>query len=507
MGNEIYDSFEQAPEMYRLAKELDPTRPVIDSDGVSRKPRSTLDFGVWQFNESASCGYKDAKYRFDPASLPVVAHEMGYFVTLPDLRQIDLFRDGLRPYWLYDARDKAGKEGVEDAYAQWVDRSNRLQAACLKTNIEAARRSNLQGYHVWLFQDYPWCAEGVVDMFYRPKALRAEEFRRFNAPTVLLTAQDRRNYRFGEKAEFPLYVSRYEQEPTKGATLRWELFAKDECLTSGSQEGLTIPCGEFRQLVTISFDVPRRPRAEQLRLVVRLEDAQGIATNDWKIWCFPAERSASDRFVVVGSEWLQRQYVGWGLPHHEPDARGGGGASPTLLLVTDRWESRVLDHLAAGGRVLMLNPEPVFPTATTRYRPSGWDPSDPAGHVGTTFDPQHPALKSMPSEGWCDLQFHDLIQGGKAILLEQTRVAGEPIVRMIDVPQRLARKAYLFETKVGPGRLLVSGFNFSAAVPAGDPAATYYLDELIRYAVSDEFQPRGNVSIGDLQAKPESMAR
>ena len=39
MGNELYDSFEQAPEMYKLAKELDPTRPVIDSDGVSRKPR------------------------------------------------------------------------------------------------------------------------------------------------------------------------------------------------------------------------------------------------------------------------------------------------------------------------------------------------------------------------------------------------------------------------------------------------------------------------------------
>jgi hypothetical protein len=497
MGNEIYDSFEQAPEMYRLAKDLDPTRPVIDSDGVSRKPRPTLDFGVWQFNESASCGYKDAKYRFDPTPLPVVAHEMGYFVSLPDLRQIDLFRDGLKPYWLYDAKDKASKTGVETAYPQWVDCSNRLQAACLKTNIEAARRSNLQGYHVWLFQDYPWCAEGVVDMFYRPKAITAEQFRKFNAPTVLLTTPDRRNYRFGEKTEFPLYVSRYEQESTKGATLRWELFAKDERLVAGLQEGLAIPCGEVKLLATISFEVPRRSQAEQLRLVVRLEDAHGIATNDWKIWCFPAERFVSDRFVVAGSEWLQRQY---------PQSVGKAESLPsrTGLLVTDRWESSVLDHLAAGGCVLMLNPEPVFPTATTRYRPSGWDPSDPAGHVGTIFDPQHPALKSMSSEGWCDLEFYDLIQGGKAILLEQTRVTGEPIIRMIDVPQRLARKAYLFETKVGPGKLLVSGLNFSAAVPAGDPAAVYCLDELIRYAASDGFQPQSSIPPEDLRARPES---
>jgi GxxExxY protein len=484
MGNELYDSFELAPQMYRLAKELDPTRPVIDSDGVSRKPRPTLDLGVWQFNESASCGYKDSKYRFDPASQPVVAHEMGYFVTLPDLRQINLFQEGLRPYWLRDARDNARKAGVEDVYAQWVDRSNRLQAACLKTNIEAARRSNLQGYHVWLFQDYPWCAEGVVDMFYRPKAVTGEEFRKFNAPTVLLIAQDRRNYRFGEKAEFPLYVSRYEQEATQGATLRWELLGKDERLASGSQEGLAIPSGEVRQLTTISFEIPQRPRAEQLRLVVRLEDQHGTVTNDWKIWCFPAERLVSDKLTVAGSEWLHRQYP-------------GSTRSQPGLLVTDRWEPTVSDRLAAGGRVLLLNPEPLFPTAATRYRPSGWDPGDPAGHVGTIFDPQHPAMKSMPSEGWCDLQFYDLVQGGKAILLDQTRVTAEPIVRMIDTPQRLTRKALLFETSIGPGRLLVSGFNFSSAVPAGDPAAVYFLDELIRYSLGDEFQSRESVPPAD----------
>ena len=196
---------------------------------------------------------------------------------------------------------------------------------------------------------------------------------------------------------------------------------------------------------------------------------------------------------MAGSEWLQRQY---------PQA----ASSPVGLLVTDRWEPAVLDRLAAGGQVLMLSPGPVFPTATTRYRPSGWDPGDPAGHVGTVFDPHHPALKSMPSEGWCDLQFYDLVQGGQVILLDQTRVTGEPIVRMIDMPQRLMRKALLFETNVGPGRLLVSGFNFSAAVPAGDPAAVYFLDELIRYALGDRFRPRESIPPEDLHARLESKS-
>src|SRR5687768_10141378 len=83
MGNELYDSFDLAPEMYQLAKRLDPSRLVIDSDGCGfkHKDRTTLDFLVVQFGEGNSIGYQDGKYNF-PADInkPVIAHEMGYFV-------------------------------------------------------------------------------------------------------------------------------------------------------------------------------------------------------------------------------------------------------------------------------------------------------------------------------------------------------------------------------------------------------------------------------------------
>jgi beta-galactosidase len=81
------------------------------------------------------------------------------------------------------------------------------------------------------------------------------------------------------------------------------------------------------------------------------------------------------------------------------------------------------------------------------------------------------------------------------IRLDETPAVGEPLVRAIDLPQRRARNAYLFEARVGRGRLLVSGFNFADAVPAGDPAAVYFLDTLVAYALGDEFQPRGRVSL------------
>ena len=337
MGNEQYDSFDLAPEMYRIAKETDPTRPVIDSDGCGfkHKDRSTLDFLVVQFGEGGSIGFGDGKYGV-PADVrkPVVCHEMGYFVTLPDLSQIDLFKGGLRPYWLTSTRDLAAKRGVSVDYAKWLEASYQLQAVCLKTNIEAARRSRLGGMSVWLFQDYPNCAEGVVDMFWRPKGISAEKFRTFNAPTVLLLDAPRRAFRFGEIAELKVLVSRFEDAPTEKGVVQWDLKSGRDVLSSGRKEGLRVGEG-VQEILPLSLHIGTRPRAEKLTLAVELSDENGRTSNEWDLWAFPE-------------------------------------APPAAATVATALDAEMIDRLEKGGRVLLLEPGPVFPTEKTNYRLSSW---------------------------------------------------------------------------------------------------------------------------------------
>ena len=77
----------------------------------------------------------------------------------------------------------------------------------------------------------------------------------------------------------------------------------------------------------------------------------------------------------------------------------------------------------------------------------------------------------------------------------------ESIVRCLDVHTTLRNKSYLFEVKVGQGRLLVSSFNLQTK----DPAAEYLLDQLIRYAASPDFAPKATLPADFLRsagAKP-----
>jgi hypothetical protein len=175
---------------------------------------------------------------------------------------------------------------------------------------------------------------------------------------------------------------------------------------------------------------------------------------------------------------------------HVQERESGPVADGTRLLVTTRLDDGALGYLDAGGRVLLLEPEPAFTVEKTHFRLSSWDGGGPSG---TILDPKHPALRDMPTDNWCDLQFYSLIQNSKTVLLHPLPARIEPLVRCIDRPTRLANRAYLFEVLVGRGKLLVNGFNFAQAFASKDPGGIFLFDRLVRYALGPDFVPKASL--------------
>jgi hypothetical protein len=240
--------------------------------------------------------------------------------------------------------------------------------------------------------------------------------------------------------------------------------------------------------------MPQQARAGQLTLTATLVDANGKTENSWNLWVFPTEllAEASHKVRSSGFDALRRIYA-WAAeqtPNPTP--------ADTDLLVTTRLGPDTIGYLKAGGRVLLLDPEPAFAVEKTNFRLSSWDGGGPSG---TILDAQHPALRAMPSDGWCDLQFYPLIQGSKTVLLDPLPGKFRPLVRCIDRPTRLANRAYLFEASMGRGKFMVSGFNFARAIESKDPAGIFLLDQLVRYALGPDFAPEVSLPEEALQRK------
>jgi beta-galactosidase len=194
MGNELYNSTPIGPELYRTAKALDPTRPVIDSDGLPGSvltgdaDRATLDFYSVQFDENALPLDNPGKHHLNAAPRkPVISHETGNYVTVPHPDLIEQFRDNFKPFWLEPFRAKLEKLGLQAEARQWSLNSEKLYYLSHKLNLEDLRKNPwLSGYEWWLLQDYWTGANGLYDAYFRPKSIRPEAVRQFNAPTVLL---------------------------------------------------------------------------------------------------------------------------------------------------------------------------------------------------------------------------------------------------------------------------------------------------------------------------------
>jgi beta-galactosidase len=116
----------------------------------------------------------------------------------------------------------------------------------------------------------------------------------------------------------------------------------------------------------------------------------------------------------------------------------------------------------------------------------------------------HPALQGFPHEGFCDLQFYNLMERSAPFPLDAlpnvTTIIGGIRTKagFLSKVKELSKVGYIFEAKVGAGRLLVTTLRIGSQLDDAHPEAVFLGDRLLRYCDSRGFQPQADIPADQL---------
>lgn len=302
---------------------------------------------------------------------------------------------------------------------------------------------------------------GMMNEFYELKP--GETVRNvlmYNSPTVLLTDLGKEtNFTSGKTLDFSLSASHYGNCDLKNALLNVRLFTGNKLISSKAITVDTVKNGEVSLLHTFSLALPKTDAPSAMKLYATLEGGEVFAENEWELYLFPDTKEEKTENLIISSKMT---------------------------------ESELLKHLEDGKDVLLFGSEPFYSLPTSfRISLSGRT----SGNLATVIK-DHPALGTMPHDGFCSWQFAKMFDGGTAVCFETEDVPFSPIIEVVSTHKYAIRQAALFEFNVENGRLLLCSFDFKE----DDPASIWFRNQLISYAKSDKFIPEDTIKSHQLKS-------
>jgi hypothetical protein len=117
----------------------------------------------------------------------------------------------------------------------------------------------------------------------------------------------------------------------------------------------------------------------------------------------------------------------------------------------------------------------------------------PPGTLGILCDPSTPALATFPTEFHSNWQWWHLVKNARPIILDDTPAGYCPIVQVIDNFARNHKLGLIFETRIGPGKLLICAIDLLGH--QDKPEARQLLHSLLQYTGSQKFAPKTEINI------------
>jgi hypothetical protein len=425
------------------------------------------------FNRDAPETVGDYRATMAGRPVPQISHETGQWYVYPDLSEIEQYTGALRPVTLEHFRDVAQQQGVLDQVPDFVNATGRLSLELYKEEVERSLRTpEYGGFQLLGLQDsfdQGAAYVGMVNSFFEPKPfVTAEKFREFCGPHVPLARIAKRVWTTNETFTADIEFANYGPAPLAEATLAWRVMDGEKPIAQGTLPAVTLRNTGLTEVGRISLPLSGITSARRLQLEAGLRG--GESRNRWNFWVYP-------------------------------DAAASPDAAPGVLVV------KTLDHAAQealrNGRKVVLLPSGFNSPYGTAMTPPFWSPimfANQKQTLGLLCDPKHPALREFPTDLHSDWQWFELLFQASAIHLNGTSENYRPIVQAIDRPNRNHKLALVYETKVGPGKLLVCTLDLNRDLNQR-PVARQLRRSLLAYAASPDFNPTTEIPLdGNLPA-------
>jgi hypothetical protein len=419
MGNEHRAAFihsDLPKQLYAMAKELDPLRFVIASDGGV--PYPSADFHgnpswmrPYRKNETEDFYSKGlpltpSLHHSPRPDRPLVGHEEGNFNTFPRLLKAigDLTPPGkaskfLKPFWLTGARDHLEATGLLGETELWAQRSGQLLVLNFKQLIEYFRSSPwVSGHEWWLFAQFWLAGNGLVDYAYDVKpGMTSSAVSSYLGDVVLLAGNGSGiapAYVAGSELSVPLSISNFGAAAVDAQHVQWSVQVNGTIVCSGAgtvglkaEQGTvtaigvancSLPAaGSFPALVGAATPVPLTLQLS-MRLVASSATPRTIENNSWHARVYPSFRDdapAPAPFFVHTSQPLGGRV---GVIFNDPKSlpTGADGVTAKAVVLVDTLTPDVHAALSRGATVVLVVADPAksnfLPAAVNKFASCSW---------------------------------------------------------------------------------------------------------------------------------------
>jgi len=405
------------------------------------------------------------------ATKPIVAHEISAWCVYPNLKEISKYTGVLRARNFEAFRDSLTQNHMLDQADDFLMASGKLKNLIFKAGNETMLRTpGIAGFQLLSLQDFPGqgtALVGALDAFWDSKGfITPAEFRQFCNQTVPLLRMPKRIYTTAETFTGDVEIAHFGSAPIHNAVPLWSIEdVHGGRIASGKLDTRTIPIGNGIKLGTISLPLAGVNVPQKMIVTVSLKDTD--FKNRWDIWIYPDQSDTT---------------------------------APAGVKIAHSLNDEVKAALQAGGKVLLL-PKRLSPKRSQEsfFGPIFWNTLWFYGrgqqyHLGILCKPEHPAFAEFPTDFHTNWQWWNLLEKSTAMILDHFEPSFRPIVQVIDDWNTNKRLGFMFEGKVGKGKLVVCSLDLQNDLDHR-PAARQLLSSVLAYMDGEKFSPQHTIDI------------